>query len=374
MPVQRKTCRLPGSGVSFAFSVLGAMAVTLSSNELDRTIAVLSSAGQTLRLTWFERLSYRALLVSVDVFLLSFVATFILASISGPSDAGVEAAAGKLFIWALVVLVVSGAIGILALALNIPLLIKTFREARRLKRLGLSSLSMSLWKESRRSRWMSRIRGALLIGLGILTLMIVAGALSVALMGKNSGEEYFLLFFAAVFYAVIAALLFAARYLRNQRERMDLAASAEELSKALQSLRQRKVSEGVSVPAELLERSARIESAQITRERRDAVLQSATFRPNAYAVAFNREAAQQRSTLGVADRVELEDLVADLSTEGAQARTASDTGPGRLLRTTKNNGVEIEAVIDQPSRCIRVIAVRQAGKASAASLDGAGHG
>jgi hypothetical protein len=351
------------------------MAVTLSSDELDRTIEVLSSAGQTLRLTWFERLSYRALLVSVDVFLVSCVVLIFLGVVSDPHGTGVAREAGEFLIGMLGVVVASAMIGTFALALNIPLLFKTFREASKLKRLGLDSLSISLWKESRRSRWMSRIRGVLLIGLGILTLAVVASSLGAALIGKNTVGEYIFLVLVALFYAIIAAVLFGARYLRNQRERMDLAASAEELSKALVSLRQRQGSEGVSVPAELLERSARIESAQITRERKDAVLQSATFRPNAYAVAFNREAALERSTLGVADRVELEDLVAELSTDGAQlqAQTQPEASPGRLLRTTKSKGVEIEVVIDRASRGIRVTAVRHAGEASAASLNGAGN-
>src|SRR4051812_29156760 len=112
------------------------MAVTLSSNELDRTIAVLSNAGLTLRLTWFERLSYRALLVSVDVFLVSCVVLILLVSISDPYGTGVGQEMGAVLIALLSVVVVSSLIGILALALNIPLLFKTFREASRLKRLG----------------------------------------------------------------------------------------------------------------------------------------------------------------------------------------------------------------------------------------------
>lgn len=47
------------------------MPVALSPNELERTIAVLSSAGQTLQLTRFERITYRMLLVSVDVTMIS---------------------------------------------------------------------------------------------------------------------------------------------------------------------------------------------------------------------------------------------------------------------------------------------------------------
>jgi hypothetical protein len=356
------------------------MAVALSSNELERTIEVLSSAEQTLQLTRFERLSYRALLLSVDGVLVSYVLLILTIAISGgnpysaygkESGSFAVAVMGSALVLSFVFFVSIFA-GVVSLALSIPLLRRTFREERRLKRLGLSSLSKSLWKESRRSRWISRLRGILLVG---LILLAILGILVGILMGATVSEGRGFLFFLVPFYGLIAALLFAARYLRNQRERMDLAASAEELSKALVSLRQRKGSEGVSVPAELLERSARIESAQITKERKDAVLQSATFRPNAYAVAFDREAAQQRSTLGVADRVELEDLVAELSTNGAQleAQTQPEASPGRLLRTTKSKGVEIEVVIDRASRGIRVIAVRHRGEASAASLNGAGH-
>ena len=57
------------------------MAVALSSTELERIIEVLSSAGQRLQLTLFEkRLSYRTLLVSVDAATASFFG-FILAGI-----------------------------------------------------------------------------------------------------------------------------------------------------------------------------------------------------------------------------------------------------------------------------------------------------
>lgn len=123
------------------------MAVALSSNELERTIEVLSSAGQTLQLTRLERITYRALLVSVDVAMASLFGCFlaiIFASFSGD----------WLWVLALVlglVFAVSFLVAMLSLALNIPLLLKTFREDRRLKQLGLGSLSTSLWKESRRS-------------------------------------------------------------------------------------------------------------------------------------------------------------------------------------------------------------------------------
>jgi hypothetical protein len=377
---REKPCRPIDKSASLALLVLGAMAVALSPNELERTIEVLSSAGQTLELSRLERITYRALLVSVDVTMASFFAfivVVIFASLTALSDIFGSGTVSWPWILAgilVVVFVVSLFIGIASLAANIPLLLKTYREGERLKRLGLGSLSTSLWKESRRSRWISRLRGALLLGIGILIMVGIVFA-SKGMLEASTSEDRISFFVGLLFYAIIAGLLFAARYLRNQRERMDLAASAEQVRKALQSLQAREGPEFVSVPAELLERTAIIESAQITKERKDAVLQSAAFRPDAYAIAFDRNAAEQRATLGVADRVELEDLVADLSTEGSQLEAKADAVPGTkavTVRGTESKNVEIEYVVDQASRRIQVVAVRHGGDASQASPKGAG--
>jgi hypothetical protein len=170
----------------------------------------------------------------------------------------------------------------------------------------------------------------------------------------------------ALFYATIAVLIFSARYLQNQRERMELTASAEELKKALESLRQRAGNaELVAVPSELLEQAAKIESAQIAQERKDAVLQSVAVRPDGYAITFDPDAAKERATLGVADRVELEDLVAQLSTEGAQfepqAGAVAGAEGGTLRVMTESQRVEVVCVIDQASHGIRITAVRHGG-------------
>jgi hypothetical protein len=356
------------------------MAVALSSTELERIIEVLSSAGQRLQLTLFERLSYRTLLVSVDAATASFFG-FILAGIFivlgfDPKHAldswwWLPAAISGL------VFAVSIPVGIVALALNIPLLRKTFREERRLKRVGVHSLSESLWKESRRTRWISRLRGVVLMAIGIILVLLGMLIASGAVIEADNRDDQIFLGFLALFYAIIAGLLFAARYLRNQRERMDLAASADELRKALQSLREREGAEVISVPAELLERTVIIESAQITKERKDAVLQSAASRPKAYAIAFSRDATEQRAALSVSDRIELEDIVADLSIDGvrleAQAEAVPDAIGATLRATTKSEHVEVDYLIDPASRAIQIIALRHRDRASQASLSGAGN-
>src|SRR5262249_24715245 len=144
---------------------------------------------------------------------------------------------------------------------------------------------------------------------------------------------------------------------------------AEELRKAFQGLRQRAgKTEVVSVPTELVEQTAKIESAQIAKERKDAILESVTSRPTGYAIAFDGDAVEERATLDVADRIELGDLVAQLSTDGSQLESQRGMGRGK----TKSNHVEIDYVIDNASRSIRVIAVRHVSEVSH-EVSGASH-
>jgi hypothetical protein len=165
-------------------------------------------------------------------------------------------------------------------------------------------------------------------------------------------------------------------------KKMDLAASAEQLRTDLQKRGQQEgpdvasVPVAVSVPADILERTAIIESAQIRKERRDAVLQGAAFRENTYAITFEPNAAEQRAALGRKERLELEDLVADLSTEGAQgeaqANVLPDTETPTFRRATENKQCEIDYVVDHASRRIQVVAVRPG--PGAASPNGGGNG
>jgi len=79
--------------------------------------------------------------------------------------------------------------------------------------------------------------------------------------------------------------------------------------------------------------------------------------------------------LGVADRVELEDLVAQLSTEGGQIKSqggAVARAEGTTLRSmTKSRSVELEYIIDQASHGIHITAVRHRGGGSDSSVNDA---
>ena len=347
---------------------MGDSSIEVNPKNLEAEIEVLSRAVREFQLTRIERISYRSLMFSVDIGIVSFVLIILLftlyAALSPESDIG-----GNYILPILIIvlfnMIISIFIGVLCLILNIPLLIKTFREKAKIKELGLNSLSKSLWKESRRTgwlwtRWLTRARGTILVLLGSW-LFLGAGAVEVIFLKNDIGFNA--THVLALSCAVIGIMLFGAWYLRQQRERIDLALSATKLRETLQNL-QRRAGEGVvSVPSGLFKQAAGIESAQIAKERGEAILKSVALRPTGYSVKFDRVAAGQRRELDTADRIQLEDLIAQLSTEGrldAQFGAPSDSDGISLTATTVNKHIEIEYVLDQASRSIRITAIRPA--------------
>jgi hypothetical protein len=335
--------------------------IAVTPHELDIAIGALGSAQATLKLTRFQRVSYAAIMISADAVILCYLAQFASLALGATSlrDAG-------LFVWvaASFTQIVFLFLGAILLILNIPLFIKAHRESQKLKKNGLASLSNRLWRESRRSRWISRGREILfllcltanLLGLGFLGYEAYRSAgLGTTLPSRR--EEFWLFVAGGLALTLYVALLFGAHYLRNQRGRIDITANAKEMRKALQRLREKAEKDLVRVPTDLLERTARIESVQIAAERKDAVLDSLVSRSSGYAVAFAPTAASSRAALELVERIELDDLVAQLSTQGEQPAPSGREGesPSRL----RGDRLEIEYTVDPGLRAIRITDIRQ---------------
>jgi hypothetical protein len=352
-------------------SAMSTRTIELDRSDLDKSIEVLSSAAQALQLTRFQSLSYRALMISADAATVLLFASSAIPLIINTEDL-IRSNFFAFFIVVGILFDLSIFVGIVSLLLSIPLFVRVFRERARLKKLGLSSLSKSLWMESRRSRWITRGRGWLLLGTGVFLLL---GAVQTAVVAFLEKEQFpwRVGISLAVFFALTAVFVLAARYLRNQRERMALTADVEELRRAAQNLRERAGNaEVVTVPSELLEQTAKIESAQIASERKDAVLQSIASPSKEYAVAFDRSAVKQRATLDIADRMELEDLVEQVGAEATESQAGTGTITA-LRAATKSKRIEIDYLIDQASHRIRITAVRPGIDGSPASSNGATH-
>jgi hypothetical protein len=238
----------------------------------------------------------------------------------------------------------SGLGGALGFLLNIPLFWRTVLEHTRLRKLGVAAIFDSLWKVSRRGHWLSRIRTYVILFLGFLFVLIVA---VFSYFGQEIGFDRSI----APYMALLAALFFAADYLRKRREQMDLAANAGELKKALiQFLARSSATATIAVPTELIEQVATIEAANIALERKTAIAGSADSLSTGFAIQFDERAAVLKAALKVEDRLALEDLLADLSAAPPERATQE--------RITASNGpIQVGYEIDRQSRVIRVDAL-----------------
>lgn len=359
--------------------------VNLDLQSLDKVIAVLTNAMKDYKLSLSERISYRGLMLSADFAIAHFVITYVfLASsiywsikseVATISDS-VLFVVGSLALLSGLTLGLSLLIGIPSLLFSINLIHKTFVERKKLRLLGVAELTKSLWKESRRSRWLSRFRSGFLVFIGVyMFLGIIFTSISVKVLLLDSVlssqiqpilSPLEIIDFGRILVAVaawLAMMLFSARYLRNQREQMDLAADAVQLRSIFMEMLQQASAKGiVKVPVEFVEQAASIESTQIANSRKTAILKSTNIRSSGYAIVFDNSAAQQRLTLEVADRIELQDLEAKLSTEDIESlfplRPSSQSMEQMLQIQTKSGRVEIEFVINYENRIIRVVTVK----------------
>jgi hypothetical protein len=133
--------------------------VELDQGDLTAGVATLASASQALQLTSFVAI--------ILMFLLDALIAFLGVAPHGPPSMGIGpqfqlSAMDVAELLGLFLLPPFFVVGLVSLALNIPLLLKASRERARLKALGLGSLSESLLLEHRQRRWIRRVPRAVL--------------------------------------------------------------------------------------------------------------------------------------------------------------------------------------------------------------------
>src|SRR5438067_247409 len=113
--------------------------IALDSKNLEGGIEALSSAARTFQLTSFERLAYRALIVSVDVAvwsLLALIPIIFISTARGPNPKDLtpvqEAFVYVPLVASMVAFAFAFVTGTVSLALNLPLARKLYRERARL--------------------------------------------------------------------------------------------------------------------------------------------------------------------------------------------------------------------------------------------------
>jgi hypothetical protein len=245
------------------------------------------------------------------------------------------------------------------LLLNQSVVRQAFRQRRLLKKLGIREVSLSAWRQQRRGYRWATPSGAVLTGSGVLAL--VWGLLGLILMiGMWIEEGDAGMLINAVFYGLVFAFgvtVLVWRFVQRSREQWAIVADANRLRSALESMQTTAgAGEAVAISAAVLEDVARIESVQIARERRDAVVASAGTTNHGYGVLVARDLSSQKGLLDPQQRVAVEDLIENLSANPRPAGVESTPGGLLSVRTPKGD-VELQYSVDEGAQRVHIVAL-----------------
>ena len=251
----------------------------------------------------------------------------------------------------------AGAAATILLVMNLALVAGTLRQRRLLKKLGLHTISRSAWKAERRRHLGGRIGGASLTTAGVILLLFAAFLMLPSLAAwRVSGFELVVI----VLLAVPGLTVLIWRMVERSREQLALVADADRLRAMLTSMQAESGSGGpVVVPAAVMEKVARIESAQIARERAQAVVASVGKADRGYALVVAHDATAQKAALGRAERLTVEELIDEVL---AEPQAAGRPDAGNLRHAGSADGlIEIDYRVDEAARRVHLLAVRAAG-------------
>lgn len=313
---------------------------TLTAQQLDAALAALAKASDTFRLSPLERGLSRVLTVCTTLFVLGIATGIALLQMDGMGcPAGISILIG----------IAAGLVAPVVLLANFGFVVKTLRQRKLVKQLGLREISYSAWKARRKRQLFVRIGGALLTILGVALLI------ATVLFGwsiRSAEHIAFLLFLVA-----IAATPVVWRLVQRSRQQLAVIDDAASLRAILTSMHA-DAEDKIVVPAAVLEKVAGIERAQIARERARAVLDGMSDAKRGYGVLIAKEVAEQKAALPSDRRLEVEDLIDELTAESYPSAAGLREGGAVLSARTPDGSAEIDYSVDERNRRIHVVGLR----------------
>ena len=332
-------------------AVPSATTYALDPAQLEAALEALRKAAATFRLTpreerlylWLARWSKMAI-VSVVILVAAWVAN----------------QSSTVLVITFLAFVVSGVAATMLLIRNLSLVFGSLQQQRLLRRLGLHGASRSAWKIERRRHLGKWISGATQTAVGA-TLLVMAAFTLLFLESIRHGEYGFsawieIVLFLALAPPAISILLF--RMVQRSRERLAIVADADRLRAMLTSMQATEGPEPrVVVPAEVLEKVAGIENANIARERAKAVVASVQTVDRGYGLIVAHDVTVQKAALGPGDRLLVEDVIDTILADPLGVGVVVTAGDLRRAFDA-DGGTEIDYRVHETAKRVHVVALR----------------
>jgi hypothetical protein len=236
--------------------------------------------------------------------------------------------------------------------LNLPLIYKIVKQKWRLRRLGLTETFRKHRQFRPRQKTSTQI------------LMIIGGmAVFYGLMRNLLAKEKISLLGLMLLF-VLGGVILGTYFLRLGKERLAFLAELASLEDSLKSsqLRARQTeAPGIEVPAEDLERVARIEQGQISRDRAEAIhswRKSAGSAPPEYALLKSRKIMAELGELDLELRLRVEERIEQLSSDPHPRESLKDVRGDYWHLGISGTSLELRYAVDDKQRQIQLLAVQ----------------
>ena len=345
----------------------------LSATQVERALSILEREQNALVVTKNQERWFRWLRISASVFIITYVVASIVTAIYGPqslvfnlSGFGVPQVVGILFMVCFSITIITTP---LLLIVNAKLALTLIWQRRLVRRTGLSGLQASLWRQHRPTRRFLDYCTAGVAVFGIIFVLLGIIAVVFVLFAKGPPGEA--LIFAGLF-LVLGFTLIAPQLIHRLKQRLGVLADVKRLKQLLEQMKEggdTAKAASVMVSRRDVEQLSAIESAQINRERAQAISDRNQV-GNDYTLLVSRNVHDLRSNLSLEQRLKLEDSLESLLAEPRPpaAHESAETGIWNIR--VPETGMKLTYEIDEIRRQVKAVALDAEGANRPATQQG----
>ena len=239
------------------------------------------------------------------------------------------------------------------LLMNLPLVVKLFRQSKLVRNLGLSHVINSPWKNECKSK---KIYNLFTLIMGLLGILIILfGLYGVLFTGGPLIESNLI---AGGILVALGLALISAHIIRRNKERLSVVARLQSSLSDYKNAADKFKENRIDVPSEDIELIAKMDRAQIYRARQESIMESLEDSEQVdFFVLKSRSARDSLSKLNPETRSRILDQIDDLTMNPEPQGVKSDAKMDTLRLRVPETSAEIIYSVDSDSRRIKILTI-----------------
>ena len=251
---------------------------------------------------------------------------------------------------------------IISFCLNVPYFIMLARHLLLARRLGLSEALLAPWRAAWRKKWW---RHVMVLFIVVVSLYVPLTFLAFYLMRMQALDyapltgwlAWSRLLASLSLTGIVIVAILSTPLIRSARARLDCVCQLYASLKEQEQSAAHQDTGFIHVPADTYEAIAKIERAQISRERMDSIVKSATKAQDRFTVQKSSEAREQGRSFDVSTQLRVENQIDNLTLDPFPEGMSEYLDTGLLHLPVPDTTVVIAYAVDTVARNVQIISI-----------------